>query len=144
MGMVYETDRLKYEDYAQLRASVGWCNWPREQAEAALARSLCTVTAVEDGRSVGMGRLVGDGLYCMAVDVVVRPEAQGRGTGSAIMARLLEHARRAASPGGRVSVQLIAEPGKEGFYERLGFRHLPHESCGAGMRKVLHGSAPEK
>lgn len=33
---------------------------------------------------------------------------------------------------------MIAEQGKEDFYERLGFKRIPHEFCGAGMRKVIY------
>lgn len=42
--------------------------------------------------------------------------------------------------GGRVSIQLIAEKGKEGFYEKMGFKKIPHENCGSGMRKVIYNS----
>ena len=39
--------------------------------------------------------------------------------------------------GGRSSIQLIAEKGKESFYEKLGFKSIPHEFCGSAMRKVI-------
>lgn len=39
--------------------------------------------------------------------------------------------------GDRSSIQLIAEKGKEGFYEKLGFHYIPHEFCGSAMRKVI-------
>lgn len=38
----------------------------------------------------------------------------------------------------RESVQLIAEKGKEPFYECLGFKTIPHEFCGSGMRRVIY------
>lgn len=31
-----------------------------------------------------------------------------------------------------------AEKGKELFYEKIGFKLIPHEFCGSGMRKVIH------
>ena len=40
--------------------------------------------------------------------------------------------------GGRSSIQLIAEKGKETFYEKMGFKMIPHEFCGSGMRRVIH------
>ena len=46
-------------------------------------------------------------------------------------------------PGGRTSVQLIAAEGKEGFYEKLGFRKMPGGRCGFALRRVLHGHPAE-
>lgn len=136
--MDYRTNDLRYEDYCALRASVGWMNFAKEQTEAALKRSLWTVTAVDAGQTIAMGRLVGDGLYDVIVDVVVRPEYQCRGIGRELMGRLLQFAADSTPKGGRTSVQLIAEPGKEGFYEALGFRRIPHAHCGSAMRRVIY------
>lgn len=33
---------------------------------------------------------------------------------------------------------VIAEKRKEAFYETLGFKRIPHEFCGSGMRKVIY------
>ena len=33
--------------------------------------------------------------------------------------------------------QLISEKGKEEFYIKKGFKRIPHEFCGSGMRKVI-------
>lgn len=59
-------------EYRRLRAEVGWCSPDDRVCAAALAASLFTVVAHdEEGRSVGMARAVGDGLYVLIVDVVV-------------------------------------------------------------------------
>ncbi|MCI8623658.1 MAG: GNAT family N-acetyltransferase [Provencibacterium sp.] len=136
--MVFRENELGLEDYQQLRESVGWNRLHAGQAARALKAGLFSVTAWEDGRLAGMARLVGDGLYLMAADVVVRPEYQHRGIGRRLVERLLEFAEDQTPSGGRTSVQLIAEPGREGFYESLGFRRLPHEASGSGMRRVIH------
>ena len=137
-SMEYRENELTCEDYCRLRTSVGWNNWAEEQVRRALGRSLHTVTAVEQGRTVAMARLVGDGIYSTLVDVVVQPEHQGKGIGRHMVSLLLDRLQKELPAGGRGSVQLIAEPGKEPFYERLGFRRLPHESCGSGMRRIIH------
>ena len=49
-----------------------------------LGSSLMTLTAYDD-KAVGMGRLVGDGIYDTIVDVVIMPEYQGRGIGKGIV-----------------------------------------------------------
>ena len=135
--MEYRKNVLCYEDYCELRESVGWPLWAEEQVRSALANSACTVIAVDQGKTVGMGRLIGDGLYYIAADIVVRPDYQKRGIGTNIMKLLLAYAEEKTPDHGRSSVQLIAEKGKEPFYETLGFKLLPHEFCGAGMRKVI-------
>ncbi len=135
--MEYKENILCYEDYCALRESVGWQLFSKKQTQKALANSLYTVTAVEDCQTVGMGRLLGDGMYYMIADIVVQPDYQKQGIGSKIINKLIEYVDRETPVGGRSSIQLIAEKGKEPFYEKLGFRLIPHEFCGSGMRKVI-------
>lgn len=133
---IYE-NKLTYSDYISLRSSVGWNNFSEEQAAKAINNSLYNITVVKDEQTIAMGRLIGDGLYYLIVDIVVRPEHQGNGIGSKIMDMLLAYVEDNTPPGGRSSVQLIAEPGKEEFYSRKGFKLIPHEFCGSGMRKII-------
>ncbi len=109
--------RLQASDYARLRAAVGWRPAPRaEVVQAALDRTW-NVVAREEGAVIGIGRLLEDGaLYATIWDVIVLPEAQRRGVGSAILERLLERAA------GRGLVVLVASPAGRSLYERYGFR----------------------
>ena len=135
--MEYRENVLCYEDYCSLRESVDWLNFSEEQTKKALDHSLYAVTAVENDRTVGMGRLLGDSMYFMVVDIVVHPDYQKNGVGSKIINMILEYVDKETPIGGRSSIQLIAEKGKEAFYEKLGFKLIPHEFCGSGMRKVI-------
>lgn len=68
---------------------------------------------------VGAGRALADGVDCSYLcDVAVHPERQGLGIGKAIIQRL-----RDLSEGHR-KIILYANPGKEEFYLRLGFRPM--------------------
>ena len=136
--MVYKENLLSYEDYRTLRESVGWHLFSKNQMQQALDNSLYTIVAVENNQSVGMGRLIGDGMYFLIVDVVVHPVLQKCGIGTNIMNMLLKYVEKKTPTGGRSSVQLVAEKGKEPFYEKLGFKTIPNEFCGSGMRKVIH------
>lgn len=136
--MEYIENILSYEDYYRLRESVEWANFSKEQAETALNNSLYTITAVENNETIGMGRLIGDGQYYMIVDVIVQPNFQKQKIGTTILNKLLEYVDDHTPAGGRSSIQLIAEKGKEAFYEALGFKRIPHETCGSGMRKVVY------
>jgi GNAT superfamily N-acetyltransferase len=133
----YKENTLCYEEYCKLRESVGWINFSRTQTEKSLQNSLYTVAAEEDNQVVGMGRLIGDGMYYMIVDIVVQPAYQQMGIGSKILNMIIEYVDSATPGGGRSSIQLIAEKGKETFYESRGFKIIPHEFCGSGMRKVI-------
>lgn len=75
--------------------------------------------------------------------MVIAPEYQGRGIGKAVAEKLLAYAQSRLPPGGRTSVQLIAAGGKEGFYEKLGFRKMPGGGCGFALRRVLPGPPAE-
>ena len=126
---------LVYEDYCRLRESVGWINSPN--AEKSLKNSLYTIAAMQDNQIVGMGRLIGDGMYYMMVDIVVHPNYQKQGIGNKIVSMIIEYVNAETPIGGRSSLQLVAEKGKESFYEKKGFKIIPHEFCGSGMRMVI-------
>ena len=111
---------LTYDDYYHLRAAVGWNNFSKEQAVNALKNSYYTVTVYDEDKAIGMGRAVGDGMYITIVDIVVRPEYQGKKIGTAIMSSILNYIEQNMCEGSRVSVQLISEAGKEQFYIKAG------------------------
>ena len=135
--MEYKENVLSYEDYYRLRESVGWNNFSMMQAQTALDNSLHTIIAANDNETIAMGRLIGDGQYYMIVDVIVHPDFQNQKIGTTILNMLLKYVDDHTPSGGRSSIQLISEKGKEPFYETLGFKKIPHEFCGSGMRKVI-------
>ncbi len=135
--MEYKENALCYEDYRKLRESVGWLLFSKEQTQKALNNSLYTVIAAEDNQTIGMWRLIGEGMYYMIADIVVQPDYQKQGIGKKIISMIMEYVDRTTPIGGRSSIQLIAEKGKETFYEKMGFKIIPHEFCGSGMRKVI-------
>ena len=82
-------------------------------------------------RLIGAGRAVADGVDCSYLcDVAVHPHYQGQGIGKAIIGRL-----RDASASHR-KIILYANPGKEGFYRKLGF--LPMKTAMAIFRNRDH------
>jgi predicted GNAT family N-acyltransferase len=135
--MQYIENILNYEDYYSLRESVGWNNFSKEQAMTALQNSVHIISVLENNETIAMGRLIGDGLYYIIADIVVNPSYQGMKIGTNIIDLLLSHIEKNTPVGGRVSVQLISEKGKEGFYEKIGFKRIPNENCGSGMRKII-------
>ena len=138
MKYTIKENQFNYETYYTLRESVGWNNWSKEQAEKALENSYYSIVIFYNDNAIGMGRVVGDGIYFTIVDIVVRPEYQCRKIGTTIMNSILEYIEKNMCEGSRVSVQLLAEVGKEQFYIKQGFKLVPHEYCGPALRKIIY------
>lgn len=127
---------LTAEDYIYLRSAVGFSKTPLIQTQKALSNGLFSVVAEWNGKKVGMGRLVGDGImYWYIQDVAILPEYQGKGIGKAIVQRLMQYVKENSIPGTYTTIGLMAAKGKDEFYEKLGFISRPNETCGAGMIK---------
>ena len=134
-------DRLpSIDEYRDLCTVVGWApviNF--DAAPASLARSLLGVVAAQGGRTVGMGRVVGDGaIYHYLQDVVVHPDLQKHGIGDAIVGRLV--ARIHAQAPERAFLGVLAATGTAPFYERHGF--IEHEAL-LGMFQVVQAERVE-
>lgn len=102
--------------------------WWKESAEwraiipRMIAGSFCFMVAQEGGRIVGMGRAISDGVSDAYIqDVVVLRTHRGRGIGAELVRRLADHCAGA----GISWVGLVAEPGTQPFYERIGFHAFP-------------------
>jgi len=122
------------DDYLELRQRSGLTPKNRAQATAALPGSwfACHVIHKPSGRTVGMGRLLGDGgWYFHVVDVAVLPEHQRRGLGDAILSTLLQHVREHAPTGAYVS--LLADVPGRSLYARHGFVETAPHSVGMAV-----------
>ena len=90
-----------------------------EGLRTAFGNSMFRCFAREDGRLVGVGRALADGVDCSYVcDVAVLPSHQGTGLGQQVVERLLALSR------GHKKVILYSVPGKEPFYRRFGFKRM--------------------
>ena len=139
MEIRYFENQLDVQTYFDLRTSVDWINFSPEQTQTALKNSVLDIVAYDQEKAVGMGRIVGDGaIYCYVQDVVIHPNYQGKGIGSTILNKLIEKVAQNLEDGERMSLGLVAAEGKESFYRQFGFKDLPHEASGAGMRKVIY------
>lgn len=131
-------NQLDVDTYLELRKSVNWKNITEYQAEKALSASLFTVCAYEDGKPVGMGRIVGDGVIIDYVqDLVVRPDFQLGGVGGKILERLISFVKDTKIDGTEIMLCLMCAKGREEFYKKFDFIARPTEALGPGMIQYL-------
>jgi GNAT superfamily N-acetyltransferase len=80
--------------------------------------SYAAAFAYDGDRLIGCSRALSDGIYQAALyDVAVLPEYQKKGVGRSLVEAILAQT-------GSCNVILYASPGKEGFYQKLGFRAM--------------------
>jgi len=112
--------------------SVGMAYHTPDVHRRAFEASHTTVFVYHSEMLVGFGRALSDGEYQAAIyDVAVHPEAQGNGIGKLIIHTILNRIPKC-------NVILYASPGKEGFYQKLGFRKM---KTGMAMFNDLTGMA---
>ena len=120
--------------WMSLRASVDWPTFSEEIAQKSLNATPFCVCAFDGDRLIGMGRVLGDGVFSFYIgNVMVCPDWQNEGIGRAIMEEIMRYVDANAAPGAVAS--LLAIKGKEEFYTRFGFEYRPDEKHGAGMSR---------
>lgn len=119
-------------EFNALRCSCGWSEIDPTRATRALNNSILHVTLREEGKTIAMGRVVGDGvMYFYLQDIVVAPDHRGKGHGRTIVDRIMTDLAPLLRPG--CTVGLMAAHGVEPLYEAAGFTARPNDTLGAGM-----------
>ena len=96
-------------------------NYDAEKTRTALARTL-NITARDEGRLAGCLRILTDGYFFGTItELLVLPEYQGRGVGSALLRLAKEHTPTLLYFG--------AQPGVESFYEKNGCKRSLQAYC---------------
>ena len=75
-------NKITVEEFNYLRKTVGWNEIENNLAIKTIENALFIVTAIIDGKIIGLTRVSGDGGYTIYItDVIVLPEYQGKGIG---------------------------------------------------------------
>ena len=98
----------------------------------ALDRSDFLIVAKRASQTIGMARVMQDGLQALVMDVIVLPEYQGQGIGKKQTERVMEYLNE-LSCGGGIFVNLMSAIDRDGFYGQFGFECRPNEKRGPGM-----------
>ncbi len=120
MGGWHIERNLQNADWNRMKEiyeSVGWAKHTEEIIQRVFQASNIVALAFSEGRLVGFGRALSDGVFNAAIyDVVVHRDDQGRGIGKAIVEDLLAQLEAVSC------VHLIFTTGNEPFYMKTGFR----------------------
>jgi ribosomal protein S18 acetylase RimI-like enzyme len=115
----HSIDTLDWEELAALYRAAPLGDKSPQGLKTAFSHSLFKFLVYDAAALVGAGRALADGIDCSYIcDVAVLPSHQGTGLGKEIVSRLVEASR------GHRKIILYAVPGKEAFYEKLGFARM--------------------
>jgi len=119
MEWLFEQGSIDWNELSRLYRIAPLGDKKPDALKLAFANSRYKCFVFDAGVLVGAGRAVADGIDCSYLcDVAVHPDFQGRGLGATIVGKLRE-----LSAGHR-KIILYANPGKEGFYRKFGFRRM--------------------
>lgn len=130
----YENSKPNLGGYRKLYESTGWAppaSISDEVLQMALDNSWYWISAYDDQKLIGIGRLVSDGaLYAFVCDMIVDPDYRKQGIGTSILGMLKEKCREHSFR----RVWLFAAPGRAGFYVKNGFDIRPADAPGMQMK----------
>ena len=134
-------NKISVDEFNFLRESAGWNKIENNLALKSITNALRIITAIVDGKIVGLTRVCGDGGYTIFItDVIILPEYQGKGIGKKLMTGAIKYIKDGFLKNGQsVFVNLMAAKGKERFYEQFGFEERPNDRAGAGMAQWIKG-----
>ena len=130
---IKEYQTYNEQEIIDLYQNVGWTNYTScpEMLEEAYKNSLCILGAFEKEKLIGVVRVVGDGISIVFVqDILVLPEYQRQGVGSALMRAIL---KKYASV---YQVELLTDSTEKSkaFYSSVGLAPVSELGCSAYIR----------
>lgn len=115
----HSIDDLDWNELSALYDAAPLGNKSPSSLEIAFTNSMFKCFVYEEGKLIGVGRALADGVDCSYIcDIALLPSHQGLGLGKLIVVKLLELSR------GHKKIILYSAPGKESFYKKLGFKRM--------------------
>lgn len=130
---IKEYTEFKFDEIKRLYTEVGWTAYTDEMGalEEGYKRSLKILAAYEEDELLGIIRAVGDGYTIVFIqDILVFPERQGQGVGSALIKAMLD-----LYPNVR-QIELATDNTEKtlAFYKSVGFTEYSEVECCGFMR----------
>jgi ribosomal protein S18 acetylase RimI-like enzyme len=116
---LYSQDTIDWHKLSDLYRAAPLGEKKPDDLKKAFTNSLFKCFLFDQGKLVGVGRALADGIDCSYLcDIAVLPSHQGLGIGKNIVSKLVELSR------GHRKIILYSNPGKEAFYKKLGFKRM--------------------
>ena len=130
---IAEYTEYNEEEIAGLYKAVGWVAYTNdlESLRKGFENSLAVLAAYDGDKLVGIIRAVGDGATILFLqDILIYPEYQRQGIGSASIRDLLDRYRNVRQ------IELVTDntPRTIAFYKSLGFREFSEIGCCGFMK----------
>lgn len=118
-NLVYNMEDVNWLEASQVfEAAFGRGKDPQAMAMA-FTNSMYKCFLYDGQTLIGFGRAISDGVFVAYIsDIALLPDYQGQGLGKVIVEALLAKVKD------HKKVILYANPGKEGFYAKLGFKKM--------------------
>jgi GNAT superfamily N-acetyltransferase len=128
-------NKISVDEFNFLRKSAGWKEVEEKLALKTINNALFIITAMVDGKVIGLTRVSGDGGYTVFItDVVVLPDYQKMGIGKQLVSKAMYYIKNDFLEENQSAfLNLMAAKGKEGFYKKFGFEDRPNDEVGSGM-----------
>jgi GNAT superfamily N-acetyltransferase len=137
MPLRYQTFPPTAEQYFALFETTGWNAEYRLTVfdlAKALKESAFMISAYDEDRLIGFGRVVSDSIHALIYDLIVAPDYQRQGIGGEILEQLVKRCQEVHIR----DIQLFCAQGKRDFYERHGFEARPDNAPGMQYRRTTN------
>ena len=115
----YDQESINWEELSNLYRIAPLGEKKADDLQKSFSNSMYKCFIFDGVKLVGVGRALADGVDCAYIcDVAVHPEYQGTGLGKSIVKKMMSLSE------GHKKIILYANPGKEGFYKKLGFKRM--------------------
>jgi len=119
LSWIYNQSSIDWAQLSELYRIAPLGEKPAENLKVVFSNSKFKCFIFDKSKLVGVGRALADGIDCSYIcDVAIHPEYQGIGLGRQIISKLIKLSE------GHKKVILYANPGREGFYNKLGFKQM--------------------
>jgi len=116
---IYTLENINWVELSNLYKIAPLGNKSPENLKKVFSNSRYKCFVYESDVLVGVGRALADGADCSYIcDIAVLPNFQGSGIGKSLVTKLVELSE------GHTKIILYTVPGKELFYQKLGFRRM--------------------
>ncbi|MCD8143893.1 MAG: GNAT family N-acetyltransferase [Oscillospiraceae bacterium] len=130
---IREYSNYNENEIIQLYSSVGWTAYTDDPQtlRQGFQNSLLVLAAYENDDLLGIIRVVGDDFTIIFVqDILVFPEKQRKGVGTALLKAILEHYANVR----QIELATDDTPQTVAFYKALGFTEFSEIGCSGFMR----------